>query len=162
MIRILMAIVALLAVSAASVRAGGPPTATGVIVQRAGMAPVSLTEERVAAIGNVGEKVNLGGHSAEAIVWSGPLLWDVLLAAGAVDPAKPAEQVRLVVRVTGADGYVAVLALGEISPEFAGRKVLLADRANGEAIKNGALRLVVPDEKRGGRSVRDVARIDID
>jgi hypothetical protein len=37
------------------------------------------------------------------------------------DAIKPAEQVRLAVRVTEADGYTAVVALAEISPKFAGR-----------------------------------------
>ena len=134
----------------------------GVVVHRAGMVPISLAPERLAALATISQKANLGGHAQEAIMWSGPLLWDVLVAAGAVDPAKFAEQVHLVVRVTGSDGYVAVLALGEISPEFGGRKVQLADRANGATIDSGPLHLVVPDEKRGGRSVRDVVRIDID
>jgi hypothetical protein len=33
---------------------------------------------------------------------------------------------------------------------------------NGEAIPGPGLRLIVPGEHRGGRSVRDVVRIDIE
>jgi hypothetical protein len=86
----------------------------------------------------------------------------VLTAAGAIDPAKPAEAVRLTVRVTGADGYVVVLAMAELSPQFAARPIQLADQMNGAAIPDQALRLVVPGEQRAGRSVRDVVRVDIE
>jgi hypothetical protein len=86
----------------------------------------------------------------------------VLVASGAIDPAKPAEQVHLAIRVTGADGYTAVIALAEIAPQFAGRPIQVADHMNGTLIPDRALRLVVPGDRRGGRSVRDVIRIDID
>jgi hypothetical protein len=33
---------------------------------------------------------------------------------------------------------------------------------NGEPISGSGLRLIVPGERRGGRSVRDVVRIDIE
>jgi DMSO/TMAO reductase YedYZ molybdopterin-dependent catalytic subunit len=101
-------------------------------------------------------------HGQQQNDWTGPLLWNVLREAGVIDPAKPGEQVRLVARVTGSDGYVASFALGEISPEFAGRPVQLAGRMNGAAIPGGALRLIAPDERRGGRSVRDVVRVDVE
>ena len=51
----------------------------------------------------------------------GPLLWDLLAAAGVIDAIEPAEQVRLAVRVTEADGYTTVVVLAEISPKFVGR-----------------------------------------
>jgi hypothetical protein len=86
----------------------------------------------------------------------------VLAAAGAIDPAKPAEAVHLTVRVTGADGYVAALAAGELAPQFADRPIQLADQMNGAAIPEPGFRLVVPGEHRGGRSVRDVIRIDVE
>jgi hypothetical protein len=88
-------------------------------------------------------------------------LWDVLAASGAIEAIKPGEQVRLAVRITGAGGYTAIVALAEIAPQFAGRPVQLADRLNGALLPDHGLRLVVPEDKRGGRSVRDVVRIDI-
>ncbi|MHB0705369.1 hypothetical protein ACX4MT_05950 [Roseomonas mucosa] len=91
----------------------------------------------------------------------GPSLWSVLAETGAVDPAQPREQVRRVVLATGRDGCVAVLALGEIAPDFAGRPVLLALRMDGQALDPAALRLAVPGEVRGGRSVRDLARLEV-
>lgn len=91
--------------------------------------------------------------------FEGPLLWTVLEHAGAVDPAKPRDQVRLTVLITGRDGYTAVLALGEVSPEFEAKQVIVAERMDGQDLPLGHVRLVVPGDKRGGRSVRDVASI---
>jgi hypothetical protein len=100
-------------------------------------------------------------HGERQAEWTGPLLWDVLVASGVLDPVKVSEQPRLVVRVTGSDGYSAVIAAAEIAPQFAGRAVQLADHMNGAPVTDGGLRLVVPGDRRGGRSVRDVMRIDI-
>jgi molybdopterin-binding protein len=63
--------------------------------------------------------------------------------------------------ITGRDGYRAVLAVGEIAPEFEGKRVLLAERMDGRPLGADHLRVVVPLDKRGGRSVRDVARIEV-
>jgi ABC-type molybdate transport system substrate-binding protein len=142
--------------------AAAPPP-DGLLVQRRGQPARLLTPAALAALKPLVQHVVLAPeHGNQPADWSGPLLWDVLLAAGAVDAGKPGDQVRLTVRVTGADGYVAILALGELSPEFGGRSVQLADHLNGVPLPGGSLRLVVPGEKRGGRSVRDVIRIDID
>ena len=51
--------------------------------------------------------------------------------------------------------------MAEIDPEFEGKQVLLAYPMDDHAIGVGRLRLVVPGDKRGGRSVRDVARIEV-
>ena len=93
--------------------------------------------------------------------WTGPLLWGVLADAGMVDPTKPAEAAHLGVRVVGADGWTAVFGLAELSPEFAAKPIQPAYLMNGAPIANHGLRLIVPGEHRGGRSVRDVVRIEI-
>ena len=95
-------------------------------------------------------------HGARQAMFEGPLLWTVLEHEGAIDPAKPREQVRLAVLVQGHDGYAATLALGEISPAFEGKQVILADKQDGQALPSGHYRLVVPGDRMGGRSVRDV------
>jgi molybdate transport system substrate-binding protein len=139
------------------------PQSSGLLVQRAGQASRVMTSERVAALPSIAQRVGfMTEHGEQQREWTGPLLWDVLVASGAIDPAKPAEQVRLAVRITGADGYAAVVALAELAPQFAGRPIQLADHMNGALLPDHALRLVVPGDRRGGRSVRDVVRIDID
>jgi hypothetical protein len=129
------------------------------IVQRAGQPPRDLSRDEIAAM-----KPIIQQAAVEHVdrTWSGPLLWDVLVAAHAVDPAKPADAVHLGVRVIGADGWTAVFGLAELSPEFASKPIQLADQVDGTPIAGQGLRLIVPGEHRGGRSVRDVVRIDIE
>lgn len=152
----------------AAAPAAVPPEASpeGVLVGPRGGAMRLLAPETLARLPQL--RVELPGHAGQAgsptpppMVLEGPSLWSVLAEAGAVDPAQPREQVRRVVLATGRDGYVAVLALGEIAPDFAGRPVLLALRMDGRALAPAALRLAVPGEVRGGRSVRDLARLEV-
>jgi molybdate transport system substrate-binding protein len=133
----------------------------GLLVQRAGQPSHVLSLERISALPSLTQRVGfMTGRGEQQNEWTGLLLWDVLVASGAIDLAKVAEQVRISVRVTGADGYTAVVALAEIAPQFAGRPIQVADHMNGVPIP--ALRLLVPGDRRGGRSVRDVMRIDIE
>jgi ABC-type molybdate transport system substrate-binding protein len=139
------------------------PPLPGLLVQRVGQASHLLPFERLAALKPMTQRVGfLTSQGEQQNEWTGPLLWDVLAASGVADAMKPAEHVRLAVRVTGADGYTAIVALAEISPQFAGRPIQLADHLNGALLPDHGLRLVVPGDKRGGRSVRDVVRIDIE
>jgi molybdate transport system substrate-binding protein len=139
------------------------PPSPGLLVQRAGEASHVVSPERIAMLPPLTQRVGfMTGRGEQQSEWTGPLLWDVLVASGAIDPAKVAEQVHLSVRVTGADGYAAVVAVAEIAPQFAGRPIQVADRMNGVSLPDHALRLIVPGDRRGGRSVRDVVRIDID
>lgn len=136
--------------------------AADLVVQRVGRPVNALTAAALAALPSFAQRLPApsSAHGMAENEWSGPKLWDVLAAAGAVDLAQHAEHVRLVAKVKGADGYVAAIAVGEISPEFGGRPVQLADHRDGKPLET--LRLVVPGEKRGGRSVRDVVRIDVE
>jgi len=63
--------------------------------------------------------------------------------------------------ILGRDGYRALLALGEIAPEFEAKQLIFAERKDGKRPDAGHLRLVVPLDKRGGRTVREVVRIEI-
>ncbi len=65
--------------------------------------------------------------------------------------------------VEAADNYRAVFALPELDPAFTERIVLLADRRDDKPLSaaEGALRVVVPDEKRQARWVRQVTSLVI-
>ena len=93
--------------------------------------------------------------------FAGPLIWAVLVKDGAVDPTKPRRQAGQTVLVTGQDGYAAALAIGEISPDFEGKSVILAESMNGQPLGRGHLRLVIPGDRKGARNVRDVVRIAV-
>ncbi len=139
-----------------------PPTSqsAGIVIEgRSGSSLVAIPQD-IAALARtaVSLPTEHGGRQAR---YEGPLLWSLLEHAGAIDASKPREHVRQTVLITGRDGYTVVLALAEISPEFAGKRVILADRIDGQPLGPEHLRLVVPDEHRSGRSVRDVARISV-
>lgn len=93
-------------------------------------------------------------------VFSGPLLWEVLRDAGVPEGR---EALRQYVVATGADGYEVVLALAELHPEFGGQPVLLAVERDGQALSpaEGPVRLVVPQDRRGGRHVYQLVRLTV-
>ncbi|MBV8119654.1 MAG: molybdopterin-dependent oxidoreductase [Alphaproteobacteria bacterium] len=99
----------------------------------------------------------LTGHGPEQENFTGGLLWSVLEHVRALGGDR-GTRIRRAIMVTGRDGYAAVLAVAEIDPDFEGKQVLLAYRQNGKLIP---LRLVVPGDRYGGRSVRDVVRIEL-
>ena len=120
-------------------------------VDPASVAQLPAVEQRVSFV---------TGHGTEQATYTGALLWSLLEQAGGLG-TDPRTRLRRSVAVTGRDGYVAVLALAEIDPEFEGKPVLLAYRRDGQPMGGNELRLVVPGDHRGGRSVRDVVRIEL-
>jgi len=64
---------------------------------------------------------------------------------------------------TGSDGYKAVLALGEVDPSFHPGEVIVADEMNGKALDahSGPFKLVVTEDKRPARSVRNLTTIEL-
>jgi hypothetical protein len=71
---------------------------------------------------------------------------------------------RSYVIVKAADGYQVVFALPEFDPDFTDRVIILADRRNGNALASpeGPFRLIVAEEKRHARWVRDVTTLDVE
>jgi hypothetical protein len=64
---------------------------------------------------------------------------------------------------TGSDGYVAVIALAEADPTFHSGEVLVADTMNGAPLdaKSGPFKLVVTEDKRPARWVRNLVSIEL-
>jgi hypothetical protein len=64
---------------------------------------------------------------------------------------------------TGADGYKAVLSLAETDPSFHPGDVVVADSMDGKPIgaKDGPFRLVITEDKRPARSVRNLVSIEV-
>jgi hypothetical protein len=65
--------------------------------------------------------------------------------------------------VEAADGYRVVIALPELDPAFTDKQVLLAFLKDGKPLddKEGPYRMVIPDEKRMARWVRQVTTLKI-
>jgi hypothetical protein len=106
------------------------------------------------------QTVRAKDHSGKESLFEGVSLSEVLVAAG----VKLGNELRgpalaNYVLVEAADGYRVVFALPELDPASTDRVILLADRRDGQPLdaKEGPFRIVVPNEKRHSRWVRQVA-----
>lgn len=126
--------------------------------------PLTLTAADLAANYSVQtvEATYLSGSETVTRTFTGALLWQVISAA---QPNFNADQhndkLSTYLVISAADGYQAVIAWGEIDPEFGNQPVLLAYEEDGAPIGEGVLRLVVPNDVRGGRYVTGVANISL-
>lgn len=96
--------------------------------------------------------------------YTGARLWDALqLAKPIVDPAHTESALRLYLVLTARDGYVVVLSLGEVDPEFGGRPDLLAWAEDGQALTgpHAPAMLVPPGDRTEGRYIFGLATIDV-
>lgn len=150
---------ALAALSAGALLLAPPARAADLVVAGPDGAAHAVTDAAMAglpaAVVTAGDPAHGASHRFE-----GPLLWAVLAQAGAVGAASHG-QVRQYVLLTGQDGYTALLALGEIAPEFGDRPVIVADRMDGQPLGPEHRRVVVPGDKRGGRGVHDLVRVGV-
>lgn len=99
-------------------------------------------------------------HGTESGTYTGALLWTVLDRAGFIDDPGKNARFRHAILVTGSDGYGVALSEGEIDPLLEAKSVILAYEKDGKPLSGGgAIRLIVPGDKHGGRAVRDVASV---
>ncbi len=61
------------------------------------------------------------------------------------------------------DGYAVVFGLGELDPDLGGARIVVADKRDGKPLfaYQGPLRLVVPADKEGARSVRMLEKLEV-
>jgi len=123
--------------------------------------PVVLTKSDIESLPHV-EVTSHGGDTS--VAFEGVALKSVLEKAG-VEFGQSMRGKRLAscVLVEAADGYRAVIALPEIDPGFTDKQVVLAYLQDGKPLdaKTGPYRIVIPDEKRMARWVRQVTKLKI-
>ena len=100
------------------------------------------------------------GEGKKSGSYTGVLLWSLLEKAVPIDEPGKNASLRHTLLIAGRDGYAVALAFGEIDPHYEGKSVILAYAGSEPPASFGALRLVVPGDAHGGRSVRD-ADIDL-
>jgi hypothetical protein len=61
------------------------------------------------------------------------------------------------------DGYAVLFSLGELDPDFGAAQAIVADTRDGKALfgYQGPLRLVLPADKAGARSVRMLEKLEV-
>ena len=92
---------------------------------------------------------------------SGVELIELLKPLGVVERPH-GKEFRLYLVAEGADGYLAVYSIGEVTPDVHDGTVLVADTLDGKPIGDtGPLQLVTTGEKRPARWVRNLAAIHV-
>jgi hypothetical protein len=124
---------------------------------------ITLSESLLSGLPRVSVKVHTHGSSEEA-AYEGVTLSSFLVKSGVPSgEAIRGSKLALVIVARAADGYSAVFALAELDPAFSNKLFLLADRKNGQALPTaeGPFRLVIPDEPRQARWVRQVTSLAV-
>ena len=109
-------------------------------------------------------EVKAHDHDGKETIYDGVDLHEVLLLAG-IKFNKESEHLNLsrYLLVEAADKYRVVFGLTELNPEFTDKIILLAEKSDGKLLseKNGHWQIIVPDEKKHGRWVRQVVTLKI-
>lgn len=100
----------------------------------------------------------------EARTYAGVVLRELLARAGAPlgDKLRGSALLTSVI-VRCKDNYAVLFSLAEFDENFSSRVILLADREEGDVLPPSAapLRLVLPGDKRGARSAKQITSIEI-
>lgn len=124
--------------------------------------PLKLTAADLAKLPR--RTVSAKDHGGKEASFEGVELGEVLKLAGVkFGEALRGKSLALFLVVDSRDGYRAVFALPELDHAFTDRVILLTDRRDGKALAatEGPLRIVIPNEKRQGRWVRQVITLTI-
>jgi len=103
-------------------------------------------------------------HANADETYSGVRLADLLTKLGApLGKELHGESLAIYLIARGSDGYEVVLSLAEVDPDFHSGEVIVADAMNGKKLDahNGPLKLVVSEDKRAARCVRNLDTIDL-
>jgi hypothetical protein len=123
--------------------------------------PVTLTTTELAAMPRT--KVTASAHNQSG-VYEGVAVRELLTRAGvkAGGALRGAELAKTVI-VTGADEYRVAFGLAEFDPAFTDSVSILADRKDGAQLAGNLapFQLVLTDEKRPARWVRQVVSIEV-
>jgi hypothetical protein len=156
-----LAVVAALLSAVAPVLALGEATKPAVL-RGAVKQELVLDETLLRSLPSVNVDVSFDtGEGRKSGSYTGVLLWTLVEKAGTVDAAGKNARLQHTLLITGRDGYAAALALGEIDPHYEGKRVVLAYGGGEPPASFSSLRLVVPGDAHGGRSVRDIASIEV-
>ena len=150
----------LLAGAIAEPRAAAQDIKDVLTMTREGQASVRLTAADFAKLTR--RTVKATDHEQNVATFEGVLLRDALQPLGlpfGKDLRGKALTIYLLIEAQ--DGYQVVFTLPELDALFTDKVVLLADRRDGKPLseKEGPLRIVVPDEKRQARWIRQVRSI---
>lgn len=123
--------------------------------------PLILTMDNLRAYpSQTAEVTYLSGEDTVNASFTGVLLWDILSSAQVNFNADVGnDKLGFYIVATGSNGFQAVIAWGEIDPEFGNQPILVAFEKDGTALD--AAQLVVPGDGRGGRYVSGLVSLEV-
>lgn len=176
----LFAAATLTATTAVTVLSGGSSTASlnpSTAAATAGVDVATAAKKGITINGAVGERGPVSRAELEAFEqravrmtyqtsggpqkhrYTGPLLLDVLRSVEPNFSSDRHDPLRYVLLVQATDGFLVALAWGEIDPELANKRAIIALTEDGKKLTRP--RLVLPDDSHGARQVYDVAKISL-
>lgn len=158
---VLAAIALRLARAQAPSAAATPPAPATLTIKGDIPAPVTLTAQDLAQMPR--ETVSVAEQDGTNVSYEGVPLREVLKRAG-VPLGKDLRGKALAsyVLAKAHDGYQVVFSIGEIDTAFGNESILVADKRDGKPLfgYQGPLRLTLPTDKAGARSVRMLETIE--
>jgi hypothetical protein len=124
--------------------------------------PVTLTAGDFAALPH--EQAEVTEMDGTKSTYEGVALQEILKKAGlSFGKQMRGKGLAGYVLAEAKDGYQVVFGMGELDPGLGGAKILVADKRDGKALfeYQGPIRLVVPADKEGARSVRMLKKLQV-
>ena len=137
-------------------------TLTRLRIEKMGATPVLLSMTDLAKLPHIEQRVK--DHDGQEAVYSGVALTSLLNRVGApLGSQLRGKALAQCLLVQAADGYQVIFALPELDSAFTKQVIFLADRRNGQPLPNGQgpYRIVVPNEQKQARWVRQVTALRI-
>jgi DMSO/TMAO reductase YedYZ molybdopterin-dependent catalytic subunit len=109
------------------------------------------------------ERVDVTEQDGEKTTYEGVPLQEILKKAGIpFGRQMRGKALAGYVLAEAKDGYAVVFSLGELDPELGATRVIVADKRDGKPLfeYQGPVRLVVPADKEGARSVRMLVKLE--
>jgi DMSO/TMAO reductase YedYZ molybdopterin-dependent catalytic subunit len=110
------------------------------------------------------ERVDVTEQDGEKTTYEGVPLQEILKKAGIpFGRQMRGKALAGYVLAEAKDGYAVVFGLGELDPDLGGTRVIVADKHDGKPLfeYQGPVRLVIPADKEGARSVRMLEKLEV-
>ena len=124
--------------------------------------PLKLSAKELSTLKS--SEVKAKDRDGKEHAFKGVMLWTILDSAGVtLGKDLRGENLAKYVLVKATDGYEVIFSLPEIDPEFSDEIILLAYEVDGKplAASEGPFRLVVPQDKKHARWIRQLNSVQI-
>lgn len=124
--------------------------------------PLTLNASDLASMPH--ERVDVTEQDGEKITYEGVPLQEILKKAGIpFGRQMRGKALAGYVLAEAKDGYAVVFGLGELDPDLGGVRAIVADKRDGKPLfeYQGPVRLVIPADKEGARSVRMLEKLEV-